>query len=281
MMTQRGNRWDEINATAKDVADWVCANEQDRNQMADDLIKLVTLVVAAVGKSVAIEGEADVGMGDCTCDRLKGCSGSCTNPEHDAKAHNRYLIGERIQTAADKVQREASHDGADLERWVRDGGTPVWQPRGNAARLAGTADGPFRPGQMTRLAHEAADRMRDAKRNSRGNCHGYGEVPPSHATGCRVAAAQQADESVTTLQTWDGKVLRTQQERDTPQRHTFVTATDGDTGRAMDYQHCGVCGARCECATGSPEAYDGPDVDCPQHGDHIATVCSDPGTGDF
>lgn len=40
------NRLDEIQATARDIADWVCADPADRNRMADDLIKLVSLVVA-------------------------------------------------------------------------------------------------------------------------------------------------------------------------------------------------------------------------------------------
>jgi hypothetical protein len=204
------NRHDEIQATARDCADWVCADPADRNAMANDLIKLVTLIVGATGKYVAVDGEGDIGQGDCTCERPEGCSGGCTNPEHDAKAHNRYLTGERIQTAAREIEDASTR--VDLERYERSGLAPVWQPRGNAQRLAGA---------LTQAAAQAADAMQQG--------------------------------GVTTLQTWDGRVLRTVHERD-----AGCTWIPGDATPACDHDRdCpvhGVAAARAATAT------------CPDHG---------------
>ncbi|AMD42796.1 hypothetical protein SEA_XKCD426_55 [Streptomyces phage Xkcd426] len=95
------NRWDEIQATARDIASNIHVDPEQRNAMADDLVKLCCLIVDAVGKGVAVDGESDMGMTD------------------DETAHARYLTGERIQTEAKRVAEEASSAGADLERYER------------------------------------------------------------------------------------------------------------------------------------------------------------------
>jgi hypothetical protein len=126
------NRWDEIQATARDAADWVCTDPADRNRMANDLIKLVALMIQATGKGVAVDGERDMGQGDHTCDEPTACAGDCDQTTHDAKAHNRYLMGERMQTAAQQVADESV--SADIERYERDGLAPAWVSRRVAAR---------------------------------------------------------------------------------------------------------------------------------------------------
>lgn len=100
------NRFDQIQGAARDVADWVCADPADRNRMADDLIRLVTLIVAGVGKSVAVDGESNISHGE------------------DEAAHARYVTGERIQDGAREMAEGAA--GADLERYERDGLKPAW-----------------------------------------------------------------------------------------------------------------------------------------------------------
>jgi hypothetical protein len=100
------NRYEEIQGAARDVADWVCADPADRNRMADDLIRLVTLIVAGVGKSVAVDGESNISHGE------------------DEAAHARYITGERIMDGAREMAEGAA--GADLERYERDGLKPAW-----------------------------------------------------------------------------------------------------------------------------------------------------------
>ncbi len=110
------NRWDEIQAAARDVADWVDLNPDQRNQMADDLIKLVGLMIQATGKCVAVEGESamnEPGLGDDS-------------------AFARYLVGERLQDGAREVVEESA--GADIERYERDGLTPAWVSRRDKPR---------------------------------------------------------------------------------------------------------------------------------------------------
>jgi hypothetical protein len=161
------NRWDEIQATARDAADWVCADPADRNRMANDLIKLVGLMIQAAGKGVAMDGEGDMGQGDHTCDEPTACAGDCDQTMHDAKAHNRYLMGERMQTAAQQVVDESV--SADIERYERDGLAPAWVSRRVAAR----------------------DGEEPVARNVRGNCSGCGVRPGSgltHDDGCRAVA---------------------------------------------------------------------------------------------
>ena len=112
-----GNRWDEIQGAARDVADWVCADPADRNRMADDLIRLVGLIIQGTGKGVAIDGES--GMNEC---RTFGEE----SPGDSTVAYGRYLVGERIQTSAQTVMDESSNAGCDLDRYERDGLAPVW-----------------------------------------------------------------------------------------------------------------------------------------------------------
>lgn len=105
------NRWDKIQATARDAADWVCADPADRDRMAGDLIKLVALMIQATGKGVAIAGE--VAMNE--------------NNDGDPADGARYLVGEDVQRAAGEVLEEAT--AADIERYERSGLAPVWVSR--------------------------------------------------------------------------------------------------------------------------------------------------------
>lgn len=110
-----GNRLDEIQGAARDVADWVCADPSDRNRMADDLIRLVSLVVQAAGKHVAVAGESAAN------DAIRHGE---EFPGETAEGHALYRTGERMQDGARWVADEAV--GADLERYERDGLAPVW-----------------------------------------------------------------------------------------------------------------------------------------------------------
>lgn len=105
-MTQfAGNRWDEIQATARNIAEATFTDPDRRNRLADELITLVTLVVEAVGKNVACEGEAD------------------TSDEDDETAFARYRTGEDMQEAARYVKANATEPTCGLDRWEP---KPVW-----------------------------------------------------------------------------------------------------------------------------------------------------------
>jgi hypothetical protein len=106
------NRWDEIQATARDVASNIHSDPDKVTAMADDLIKLVGLMVDAVGKGVAIDGESNI-----------------SDPD-DESAHARYLTGEAIQRYAQEAVAEASSPGCDLERWTRPSPTGYVHPEG-------------------------------------------------------------------------------------------------------------------------------------------------------
>lgn len=56
------NRWDQIQAAARDVASNVHSDPARRDAMADSLIQLIGLMMGAIGKGVAIAGE--VAMND-------------------------------------------------------------------------------------------------------------------------------------------------------------------------------------------------------------------------
>lgn len=114
------NRWDEIQGTARDVADWVCADPADRDRMADDLIKLVGLMIQATGKGVAISGESDLNDAHQYGEEQSG---------DKVSAHARYLAGERMQDAAREAVSESVNAECDLERYERDGLAPAWVSR--------------------------------------------------------------------------------------------------------------------------------------------------------
>lgn len=122
------NRWDEIRAVALDVAQHVTEDPAKRDRMADDLLRLVGLMVAAVGKGVAIEGEDAVNGAYCNdpdCDCAKnGC--------HDRAAAGqvRCETGESMQRAADKVVEETTAATCKLDRW-KDTPGAGWFPRCN------------------------------------------------------------------------------------------------------------------------------------------------------
>jgi hypothetical protein len=108
------NRLDEIKVAALDAAQHVTQDDRARVAMADDLIRLVGLMVQAVGKSVASDGESDLNDAE---DFRDGVS-----------AHTRYLTGERIQDGARWAATEAV--AADLYRYESTRwGSPVWRPR--------------------------------------------------------------------------------------------------------------------------------------------------------
>lgn len=241
------NRWDEIQGAARDIADWVCGDPADRNRMADDLIKLVCLVVQGVGKGVAIKGET-----------------AMNGPDSEADAgFARYLVGEDVQDGARTVLEESSNAGCDLERYERDGLTPAWKAdpskRGAAHRFA--------PGELSRAAHRVADGMRASYRHP---VPVPGEVFTAPATVKHPL--QLCDDQDCLMHGDRGRVGACVQ--DGPQ-HVWVTATDGDTGATLDYTHCGVCGIRrCDGSCGDASVGAAPDADCPTHGRVIARSCN-------
>lgn len=112
------NRYDEIQAVARDVASNVHADPEKRNAMADGLIRLVGLMLAAQGKAVAVKGESDMNSHYCNdpdCD----CSANGCTAEYDL-SHGIYMTGESMQDAARALIGDCA--GADLERYER----PVW-----------------------------------------------------------------------------------------------------------------------------------------------------------
>ena len=131
------NRWDNIKGAALDVAQHVTQDPKQRDAMANNLITLIGLMVNAVGKGVAIEGESDMNdVADWTAPWDDGSFDP--NPEQvaefeteratdSAKAHNRYLVGEEIQRQADHVA--GSSRTANLQRWVDLGPGYGWHPR--------------------------------------------------------------------------------------------------------------------------------------------------------
>lgn len=108
------NRLDEIKASALDVAQHVTQDPEKRAAMADDLIGLIGLMIQAVGKFVAAEGESDLNDPEDFEDRVS--------------AHTRYLAGEQIQRGATWAVEESVV--ADLARYEDSKyGAPVWRPR--------------------------------------------------------------------------------------------------------------------------------------------------------
>lgn len=99
------NRYDEIQMIARDIATNVHADPAKRDAMADDLIKLCTAIVSAVGKGVAAYGERE--MYEAEVDR--------------SLYHVVYLAGEQMQTGAVVVRDESSNAAVDLDRYHRPG----------------------------------------------------------------------------------------------------------------------------------------------------------------
>lgn len=95
------NRWDEIQACARDIATNVHDDPERITAMADDLIKLCGLMIAATGVTVSLTGE--VAMNEDPDERLANSA--------------RYLVGEDVLSAALTAVDESSSAGCDLERW--------------------------------------------------------------------------------------------------------------------------------------------------------------------
>lgn len=95
------NRTDGIQAVARDIASNVHADPAMRDAMADALIKLCGLMIGAVGKHVACDGEANISNYD------------------DESAHARYVTGERIQDGARWAADASSNPEVGLDRWRR------------------------------------------------------------------------------------------------------------------------------------------------------------------
>lgn len=336
------NRWDEIQGAARDIAEQIAPAPEQRDVIADNLIKLVSLVVQGVGKGVAIEGESA---------QNSALKYGEETPGEAAAAHNRYILGERIQSAARDVLEESA--GVDLERYERDGLAPAWTSKLPAApelapvvvelpegcvcvpvpvydatgsflgfqkckhqRAAVTASfppvpvpgevftsvpaGPFAPGELTQLAHQAADDMREQHkapvaderplfapgaeeyyRKALGlspkpcdaqDCQAHGDAGRIGPCVQDVRSHLQNHQSGHDQLTYSGLEVPVQ----VPVvLHTWVTATDVDTGAALDYVHCGVCGIRkCDGGCGDASVGATPDVDCPTHGDDLGRQCN-------
>lgn len=248
------NRYDEIQGAARDVADWVCADPADRNRMADDLIRLVSLVVKATGKSVAVAGESAMNGPD----------------SEDNASYELFLVGEDLQRAAGEVREEST--GADIERYERDGLTPAWRPdpakRGAAHRFA--------PGELTAKAHETADAMREQHKTPVPD-----ERPlfcdaqdcPAHGDAGRIGMCVKDGVEHRWVTTTDGF------DRPLGSQHCGVCGEPrcpwipGDSAPGCDHSSgCtthGLPSAR-KCP-GAPAAT--PDIDCATHGNDQARQC--------
>lgn len=103
------NRWDEIKIKALDTASLVTTDRETRDKVARGLVELVGLMVKAVGKGVAIQGECDmnewIGLAE---------------EDEATKGHTQYLAGESMQSQADQVVSDVLE--ADLGRYS----VPVW-----------------------------------------------------------------------------------------------------------------------------------------------------------
>ncbi len=134
------NRFDQIQSVARDIASNVHQDPAARNAMADDLIKLCGLMIAAVGKSVAIAGESatNEAHGDefwLDTESISYSDEEVASLEAEferdkelvvAQSHGMYITGERIQDAASATVTEST--GADLERYEEGPhGRAVWQ----------------------------------------------------------------------------------------------------------------------------------------------------------
>lgn len=233
------NRYDQIKDMAHRIANVTCPATGDQEQTANDLIKLVTLVVAAVGKGVAVDGESTM-----------------NDPfNEDEAAHARYITGERIQTAAQEV-----HDasvGADLGRYAEPVSIVQW------AKAQAVARGPFAPGELTRLAHETADAMREQHKtplpDEQPVC---GWLPGDATTYCDF------DRNCPTHGDAAPTVTRPKAE------HVWLHDTEGPDIYAPDEVRCRDCRvSHCGGGCGDPDVGAAPDVDCPVHGDRLARWC--------
>lgn len=131
------NRYDEIQMIARDIATNVHADPAKRDAMADDLIKLCTAIVSAVGKGIAVQGESNLSEANDTVFELDTESITYSDAElkrHQSefeaeqteaviKAHGMYLTGEAIQDVADNVAGHSLNPQVDLDRYD----PPVWQ----------------------------------------------------------------------------------------------------------------------------------------------------------
>ena len=116
------NRHDEIQACARDIASNVHADPDERNAMADDLIKLIGLMINGVGKYVSVAGEVQMNEA-CGSVGAEACDHDDCNP-HDASAL--MSVGERVESAATELSGNCQ--GVNLERYHEGpyGGNPVW-----------------------------------------------------------------------------------------------------------------------------------------------------------
>lgn len=163
------NRWDEIRAAALDSAQHVTGDPVGRDRLADDLIRLIGLMVGAVGKAVALQGEADIVDAHCSDPECDCAENGC---KVDAEgAHSRYLVGECMQDGSVSVVSQSVKSGCDIERW----GGDAWRPR---CRECGV-----RP-----VCHLGQQELREAGLP-------YGTLWPDHAEGCKAARSGSGNDS--------------------------------------------------------------------------------------
>ena len=104
------NRVEEILAAARDVASHVTDDHATREAMAGDLIGLISLMIKAAGKSVAVAGESAMGCNDPECD----CAANGCNDEA-LQDHTVYLVGERLQDGARWIDRSVRDRNGQLD----------------------------------------------------------------------------------------------------------------------------------------------------------------------
>lgn len=136
------NRWDLVQAKARDIASNVHTDPELRDAMADDLIELVGMMINATGKIVAGHGERQMNdASDWTfepdTESIDYSDAELAEQKAEFEAEQRaeatlggtlYSAGERMQEAADEAVKAATNrkpdalgrgEGVDLERWRR------------------------------------------------------------------------------------------------------------------------------------------------------------------
>lgn len=121
------NRWDEIKASALDVAQHITQEPAKRDALADDLITLIGHMIAAAGKGLAVKAEGSMNdvypCNDPECDCAEnGCR------DEFRQQHTLYLAGEELQRAVSTVVDESV--SANLARYETEPfPSPVWRPK--------------------------------------------------------------------------------------------------------------------------------------------------------
>lgn len=124
------NRYDQIQAKARDIAGNIHTDPAARDAMADDLIKLIGMMIDATGKHLAVHGESE--MNDVSGWEFE--TDHEDTPESEAErraefeadqqyemitARSMYLTGVQMQSDAHTITVESTNPVVDLDRYHR------------------------------------------------------------------------------------------------------------------------------------------------------------------